>query len=341
MYVKISSSLCCLSVILGIVYFAVTKGGASMVPPQLDAVFEAKNTTKKPPPAPAAPAVVKGGTGVGTVGGETEEVVYTDPPEARLANFAFEPKTKPGYVPNKKGRLAPKPAGNPAYKLVGCRLSGAYAIRWHGRYLTLVSPTKMLWTLEKEEPNSCFKIVPGYCGGDGKSFVMLRSVTNKHFVRFENTTGALVCKDSPTSRTSAGYCWKLQPDSIGTRQPCGSQYSFDLGRVIDVPCDVVATPAPGQSCSTVTAGYKANCCIKKGPTDETDEYCKGTVWFDVVGRPLAEALLVLRTRRPDLTFKPCPEPCTLQATPLQNPNLVVVPYDARSGIVTSPARVLV
>lgn len=276
----------------------------------------------------------------GTISGiEGEAKWATDPPEAKLATFAFEPKTRPSYVPNQKGVIAIKPAGNPPYKLVGCNSMGAYAIRWNGRYLTVSSPNSVVWTDEKQEPASCFKLVPGYCGS-GSNYIMLRSMANKHFLRAEDTYGQLICKDTPTARTANSYCWKLNPETA-TRQPCGPQYSYDLGRIVDVPCNVKEMPDGNNSCSTVTAGYQANCCIKKKGSAKQDAFCDDTIFPKVVGRSLQEAILYIRTRRPDLSLKPCPEPCTTQAVPVQSPNVVVIPYDARSNIVTSTPRRLV
>lgn len=257
----------------------------------------------------------------------------TDAPEARLANFAFESYTLKGYVPNQKGQIVRKPAGNPPYKLVGCETSGSYAIRWAGRYLAVTSPNRVQWVPEKQEPGSCFKLIPGHCGS-GNNFVMLRSMANKMFVRVDGPSNALVCKDTPTGRTAANYCWKLQPDTAG-KQPCGQIYSYDLGRIIDVPCNVTSMPPAGGSCGVVTPGYRAACCMKKGAEATHDAFCTSTIFPQVVGQSLQQALLYIRTRRPDLALKPCPTPCTLQPTPIQNPNMVVVPYDARSNIVTS------
>jgi hypothetical protein len=276
--------------------------------------------------------------------------ITESPADARLANFAFEPMTKPGFVPLAKAvkeegsdeidyvkaALSRKPAGNPPYKLFGCQSAGAYAIRWNGKFLA-VEKGEVWWVDDQGLKDSCFKIVPGYCNDDRNRFVMLRSVVNRHFLRFSPETGDLVCKDSPTGRTASQYCWKLQPETTA-KQPCGAQYSFDLGRVIHIPCNVKTTPSPGQSCSTTTLGYQAGCCIAKKNDALNDGFCTSTVWFDVVGRPINEAIMVLRTRRPDFTYKPCPEPCGMKPVPVQNANMVVIPYDARSGIVTSPAR---
>lgn len=262
----------------------------------------------------------------------------TDPPEIKLATFAFEPKERPGMVPDASGKLMKKPAANPPYKLFACNLTSAYAVRWNGMYLSLDSPNKMIWTEDKKEPDSCFKIVPGYCGN--AAYIMLRSVMNRMFVRYDETSGALVCKDTPTSRTASKFCWKLVPDTT-TKQPCGPQYSYDLGRVIDIPCNLKTTPDAGKSCDTVTPGYQAQCCIAKGPNARSDSFCSGSAWPEVVGRSVQEAVLYLRTRRPEFTLRPCPEPCQLQAYPVPDQRTVVIPYDARTNIVTSPARRLV
>lgn len=274
---------------------------------------------------------------------EKERDWATDAPITKLANFAFESKTKPGFVPNKSGAIAQKPAANPPYKFVACQATASYAIRWNGRYLTVKSPNSVKWTTERQEPGSCFKTVPGYCGA-GNGYVMLRSMANKMFVRADASSGLLVCKDTPTARTADAYCWKLNPDPVPAKQPCGQQYSYDLGRIVDVPCEVKEMPTGNDSCSTVTKGYQAACCIRKGPNSHNgnhDAFCEATIFPKVVGQQLQQALLYIRTRRPDLTLKPCPEPCTTQPVPEQYPNTVIIPYDARSGYVTSIPRRLV
>ena len=322
-------SLCCL-VLIGIgayVFMRRSSAGPTASEPDITDV-----TVPSPPKKVSSSS---GGTPLlpDETGGERRW--ETDPPEARLAVFAFESKTRPGFVPDKKGRIAQKPAGNPPYKLVGCQYSGAYAIRWNSRYLTVISPNSVKWTEDKQEPGSCFKIVPGHC--NAKEYVMLRSMSNKLFLRADASSGLLVCKDIPTARTADSYCWKLNPE-MSKKQPCGPQYSYDLGRIVDVPCNVTTTPKPGESCSSVTPGYRAKCCLSRGPEGQHDAYCESTIFPKVVGRSLQEAMLYLRTRRPDLALKPCPEPCTVEAVPIQNPNLVVIPYDARSNLVTSIPR---
>ena len=309
---------------------------------------------KKTPPPPSSPSdiaptqrqgvtkstkstkPVKTTASVEGIEGELKWV--SSPPEAKLATFAFESKTRPKYVPNQQGRIAIIPSGNPPYKLVGCDSVGAYAIRWNGRYLTVDSPNLVKWTEEKLEPGSCFKIVPGYCGGG--EYIMLRSVANKLVLRADDTYGQLVCKDTPTARTADSYCWKLNPTTT-SKQPCGPQYSYDLGRIVDIPCNVKEMPDGNASCSTVTAGYQAKCCTAKGQGAAHDTFCEATIFPKVVGKSLQEAILYIRTRRPDLSLKPCPEPCTTEAIPIQSPNLVIIPYDARSNVVTSVPRRLV
>lgn len=289
--------------------------------------------------APATAASAGGGVASSIV--VSEEPIATLEPDSKLASFAFESLTLPGYVPNAAASLARKPAGNPPYKLVQCGSAG-YAIRWRGRYLTVTDPNKLSWTVDKQEQQSCFTLIPGYCGD--KKHVLLRSKSNKMFVRADGASKALVCKDTPTARTSKNFCWKLQPEISGI-QPCGCQYSYDLGKVVCTPCDVHTDPKPGASCNSVTPGYRASCCLQKmsykGPKIQViDSYCSNVVWPEVVGRSLNEAMLLLRTKRPDLTLRPCPEPCNAQAYPVPSPRTIVIPYDARSSTVTSPARLL-
>ena len=324
----VASIVSCI-VVMGIVAYFILRKSPN--------VSETPSATVARTVAPAKPSGGGGGGGGGDDEGERKW--NADAPEAKLANFAFEHYRMKNYVPDVTGKIVRKPAGNPPYKLVGCESSaGGYAIRWNGMYLVVDTPNRLTWVGEKQEPGGCFKLVPGYCGG-GNSYVMLRSMANKLFVRIDGPSNALVCKDTPTGRTAADFCWKLQPDTTG-KQPCGQIYSYDLGKVIDVPCNVVSSPAAGKSCSTVTPGYHAQCCMKKGVSHD-DKYCTSIIFPQVVGQSLQQALLYIRTRRPDLTLKPCPSPCTMRATPIQNPKLVVVPYDARSNIVTSVPYVLI
>lgn len=262
----------------------------------------------------------------------------TDAPELSIKEFAFEPFLKPGVVPNQAAKLSKKPAGIAPFKFVSCA-DNTYAIRWSGMYLTVVDPTRVEWTETKQEPNGCWLIIPGRCNSE--NFIMLRNIGNKHFLKPE-ANGDLVCKDTPTGRTATQYCWKLAPtDLAATKQPCGCIYSADLGRVVCTPCNLKEMPDTAQgSCSTVTAGYQAKCCLRKTAAQRvTDPFCGSAVWPETVGRTLQEAMLYIRTRRPDLLLRPCPTPCTVEAYPEPSPTTVIIPYDARSGlVVSSPLR---
>ena len=250
-----------------------------------------------------------------------------------LTEFTFENLTMPSYVPDARTRMVRKPAGNPPYKLVNCNVANAYAIRWNGRFLNMYSPNKFEWKTNKEEPDGCFTIVPGYCGGNGKDYVMLRSTMNRHFLRIDEGSGMLICKDTPTARTAEKYCWKLRDTDASTKMPCGPQYSEDLKRVIDIPCTILQEPLPGKGCSSVTKGFVAKCC----GVHPDDPECRGSYWREVVGRQLTESILYLKTRRPDLKVQPCPHPCTKNPFPEYDETTVMIPYDTRSGFVTAPA----
>ena len=269
-------------------------------------------------------------------GGGGEGPFRTDPPETTLASFAFEPMLRPGFVPSKKAILVKKPVGNQLYKLINCSTVNAYAIRWQQRYL-VVENGVVKWSEERQEPGGCWKLVSGQCGGD--KHVMLRNMNSRQFLRAEETSGKLVCRDGPTARTAKFFCWKVNVDNTG-KQPCGTQYSYDLGRVINVPCNVVEVPKPGASCSSVTPGYQAKCCATK-KNGAADAYCNSTYFPQVVGRSLQEGMLFLRTRFPQLIIKPCPEGTCPASIPVQNPNMIIIPFDARTNLITSPAQRLV
>jgi hypothetical protein len=310
-------------------------------------MFFAKKAENGRPASPKAPggAQVMGTMGMtqlmqqGPVVEVTEAPIEVEAPDIKVGVFAFESLTKPGYVPTVDGTLGQKGPGMPPFKFVACGGKG-YAIRWNGVYLTLTADKGVEWHEEKLEPDSCWMVVPGQCGST--AHVMLRNAANKSFLRFDAATNTLVCKDGPTGRTAQQYCWKLAPDPVVVRQPCGCQYSYELGRVVCTPCNVKEMPgSPGESCSTVTDGYKATCCIRKGRNASSDAFCDTVAWPQVVGRTIQEAMLYIRTRRPDLTLKPCPSPCTAEAYPTPSPHIVAIPYDPRSGIVTAAARRLI
>lgn len=253
--------------------------------------------------------------------------------DVMLSEFSFQNMTLPNYVPDASTRMVQLPSGNPPYKLINCDIANAYAIRWNGRFLNMLNSNKLEWTTNKREPDGCWTIVPGYCGGDGRQFIMLRSTMNKLFLRIDEMTGMLVCKDGPTSRTAAKYCWKFKDDTP-TKVPCGTQYSEELKQMIDIPCTIIKDPPAGSSgCSAVTKGFVSKCCARY-PND-TD--CRASFWREVVGRQLTEAVLYLKTRRPDLTLQPCPSPCDKDPFPVYKENVVMIPYDPRSGYVTAPA----
>jgi hypothetical protein len=249
--------------------------------------------------------------------------------EFKLLEFSFEPKLMPGRVPDAETKMVVKPSGFAPFKFVGCQSTG-YAIRWMGRYLTLEDSSTLVWSTNKLEPSSCFKIVPGYC--DSSDYIMLRSLLNNHFVRVDSATNRLVCIDSPTRNNADQFCWKItSTDPVD--MPCGPQFLPDYGRVVNIPCEVKATPP----CADATPGFKSACCLRY-PDDAT---CAGSVFREVMGRPLAEAALYIKTRHPGLTIKKCERTdpiCTkLKPFPIYDANTIVLPYDKRLGIVSGPA----
>jgi hypothetical protein len=258
-------------------------------------------------------------------------------PDSVLRTFAFELYGRDLVVPTVQGRVARKPAGNPPYNLVQCNLAGGYAVRWNSTFLTLENANSVIWTDQKQEPHSCWKVVPGYCGDE--KYIMLRSLANNMFLTVDASSDALVCKDIPTARTAKQYCWKLVPEAPVAKK-CGCEYDYSKGRVVCIPCDIKKLPNGTESCETVTAGYRAECCLETG-SKRNDPWCRTAVWPEVVGRSLREVMLYIRTRRPDLVLQPCANECTTAAFPEPKPSVVIIPYDARSGIVTAPARRLI
>lgn len=301
--------------------------------------YFSRGSTSSPTPAPSAPVAAAATLPTATQTRADASVSDIDQPpiktptDVTLTEFAFENMVLPLYVPDATTRMVRKPAGNPPFKLVNCNVANAYAIRWNGRFLNMHNPNKFQWTTDKREPDGCFTIVPGYCGGNGRDYVMLRSTMNRHFLRIDEASGMLVCKDTPTARTAEKYCWKLRNEDGEKKIPCGPQYSEELKRMIDIPCTIIKDPPVGKGCSSVTKGFISKCC---GVHPE-DPDCRGSYWREVVGRQLTEAVLYLRTRRPDLKIEPCPHPCNKDPFPVYDANVVRIPYDVRSGYVTAPA----
>jgi hypothetical protein len=318
-------------IVLGVVYFAFIR--SSTKPTSRPRATQQQQVIAPLPPATQATQATND-TMI------SEDAIAVEAPDIKVGTFAFESMTMPGYVPTLDGTIQKKTPGMPPFKFVACGDSG-YAIRWNSVYLTLDADKNAYWHEEKLEPDSCFEVIPGQCGTT--KHVMLRSSANNNFLRHDPTTKKLVCIDAPTGRTASTFCWKLEPDAVVTKQPCGCQYSYELGRVVCTPCDGVKEmpDSAGGSCSTVTSGYQATCCLRKGAAAQNDAYCNTVAWPEVVGRTLQEAMLYIRTRRPDLTLVPCSAPCTANAYPTQSPNTVVIPYDPRSGLVVAAARRLI
>lgn len=193
-------------------------------------------------PQPPAPLASSGGV-------QDDGRIETRNPDQKLLSFAFEPLLRSGFVPALDARLVRKPAGNPVYALVSCGLSNTrYAVRWQQRYLTVVNDTTVEWTDLKQEPHSCFVLVPGHCQVPGDSYVMLRSAQNGKFLRFDESTLKLMCSDAPTTNTAQKFCWKLAANAA-PQNACGCQYDYNVRSVVCKPCGVTnsaapATPAP-------------------------------------------------------------------------------------------------
>ena len=172
----------------------------------------------------------------------------TRAPDSKLTSFGFESLLYPGYVPDLNAKLIPKPAANPVYALVNCGVANTrYAIRWRNKFLTVVTGDIVQWSDLKQEPNSCFQLVPGWCKTDkGDEYVMLRSQVNGNFLRADTDT-SLVCKDAPTGNTALNYCWKLRgpvlPSEIDVGQ-CGCQYDANVRAVVCKPCTSATSAAP-------------------------------------------------------------------------------------------------
>lgn len=253
-----------------------------------------------------------------------------------LLNFSFESRVLgPGYTPDARTKMTRTTAAEDNYKLVRCQFSNGYAIKWSGRYLSLKVDGTVEWNVRKDEPNTCWKIEPGYCGGDGAQYVMLRSLMNNQFLRIDGDTKRLVCVDAPTADNAYQYCWKFQKDDP-IRQRCGTYYHPDYQRVVTIPCTIVKDPPPGKGCDSVTPGYMAKCCGRY-PNDTS---CRSVFLREVVGRGLNEASLYIKTRFPQHQILTCARGDACEHAdpfPLYKSDTWILPYDKRLGTVSSPA----
>lgn len=233
---------CCVLVALGVWFFR--QSSASAPPGGAAGIF----APFAPAPALVLPQQPAPATAAG-VGVLDDGRIETRDPDQKLLSFAFEPLLRSGHVPALDARLVPKPSGNPVYALVSCGLSNTrYAIRWQQRFLTVVNDDTVEWTDLKQEPHSCFVLVPGHCQVPGDSYVMLRSAQNGKFLRFHESSLKLMCSDAPTANTAQKFCWKLAAASA-PQNACGCQYDYNVRAVVCTPCGVTnsaapATPAP-------------------------------------------------------------------------------------------------
>lgn len=265
--------------------------------------------------------------------------IVTFPPdpleEYNLISFAFEHKILgPGIRPDATTKMTRVNAAEDDFSLVKCGMTNGYAIKWMGRYLNVKSDGTLEWNVRKSEPDACWRIEPGLCGGDGSEFVMLRSFYNSRFLRVDGATKKLVCVDSPSTENGHQYCWRLKKTGEQRRR-CGKYYDKDYGRVIDVPCEIIRDPPEGGSCLDVTPGFVSACCLKNN-----DARCRSVVAREVVGRTINEAGLYLKTRFPNHKVELCADgdACeTASPFPIHDSNKWVVRYNKRLGTVTFPA----
>ena len=254
--------------------------------------------------------------------------------EYGLTRFAFEHKLLgPGIKPDANAKMTRVSAAEDSAVLVSCSLVNGYAVRWMNRYLTVNTDGSVEWSDRRGEPDSCWKLEPGYCG-DGE-FVMMRSLFNNNFLRVDGATNKLVCVDKPSTEDAIQYCWRLKPTEQ-TRRRCGRYYDVDYGRVIDVPCEIIQDPPEGGSCLDVTPGFVAKCCLKNN-----SDRCRSVVAREVVGRTVNEAGLYLKTRFPNHRIELCAdddETCQkANPFPIHDSNKWVLKYNKRLGTVTFPA----
>lgn len=291
--------------------------------------------TKTPEPITKAPDETSDTINDPFTGGiDVVEDPATD--DLTMSDFAFENlAVGEGYTPDAQTTMTKTTAAETAYKLVRCSLANGYAIKWSGRYFTVDQDGTTSWSMQKQEPYSCFEIKPGFCGDSG-AFIMLRSMLNGHFLRVSGTTNKVVAVDSPTANNANQYCWLFRNTKKYARLPCGTMYRPEYGRIVTIPCTIIKDPPQGGTCMNVTDGYKAECCGRH-PNDQT---CRSIYIREVVGRTLAEAATYIKTRFPQYTILKCArgDDCEkAKPFPLPKPDTIVLVYDPRLGTVTKPA----
>ena len=255
--------------------------------------------------------------------------------EYSLLTFAFEHRLLgPGIAPDATTKMTKVVAAEDSYKLVRCSLANGFAVRWMNRYLTVETDGTLLWKERKDEPQSCWNIQPGYCGGDGAEYVMFQSLFNNRFLRVDGYTNKLVCMDTPSSQNAQQFCWKLQKSEPPARR-CGTYFDPDYGRIITIPCEIKQDPPQGGTCADVTPGFMSKCCLK-----HNDASCRSVVLREVVGRKLNEASLYIKTRFPDHKIVTCKRGDACEKAnpfPLYAADTWVLPYDEKLGTVHFPA----
>jgi len=254
-----------------------------------------------------------------------------------LLNFSFESRVLgPGFSPDARAKMTQTTAAEDNYQLVKCEFANGYAIKWSGRYLSVVNTDGTVeWNLRKDEPNTCWRVENGFCGGDGAQYVMMRSLLNNQFLRVDGKTKKLICLDAPTADNAYQYCWRFQKNDP-IRQRCGTYYHPDYKRVVTIPCEIVKDPPEGGNCSDVTPGFMAKCCGRYA----NDTSCRSVFIREVVGRGLNEAALYIKTRFPDKQILTCARGDACEHAdpfPLYKSDLIVIPYDKRLGTVSAPA----
>jgi hypothetical protein len=281
--------------------------------------------TRPPPPQPA------------TVVEDLPTLVNPNPlDDYSLLKFSFESRVLgPGFTPDARTKMTKTTAAEDNYQLVKCQIANGYSIKWSGRYLSLNHDGSVEWNVRKDEPNTCWRIESGFCGGDGAQYVMLRSLMNNQFLRIDGDTKQLICLDAPTAENSYQYCWKFQKDEP-ERQRCGTYYHPDYKRVVTIPCEIVEDPPAGKQCDSVTPGYMAKCCQRHAQ----DTSCRSVFIREVVGRGLNEAALYIKTRFPEYKIVTCARGDACEHAnpfPLYKADLIVIPFDKKLGTVSAPA----
>ena len=255
-----------------------------------------------------------------------------------LGEFAFQ-HAETELVPDDSLKLGQRARGSLPFKFISSPDVNAYYIKKGGKFLYVTDGDdsgRVDMTPRDPGLSGSWLIKSGHCGSVSphqkytNEFIMIQHVQSGEFLTIDSSK-SLVVKGIPTHRTRGQFCWRQTWNEPGV-QRCGLQ-EYD-GKLVNIPCEINDNPSEG--CASATPGFKSACC-GRNPSDVT---CVGNYFREVVGHSIDDSILYLRTKYPHMRIRKCAtnDRCSLLTPfPLHDENLIVVKYDARTGVVTQPA----